>query len=528
MTNLPPDPGPVSGSDEDLERRLRSRSRRHQVVVAVLLLGVLSCSVWIGMSMWKYRLEEAGPLEEVLTTTFVEFQLEWYRSLAYPEENRGEGTWNVEDPLSEARARAMDVLVGLRGVDAHLVGPFRALMDVLLQTASPESAPTDAAAHIREKLGPVNELLSRHEPWFRLDLEPFDGLLGNRYVSSWMLLVYEVLGTLTFSTVTDKVSLLVVRRRDNLDQDTSRHGYVRRDDTLSAFVLQDNATAFVADALMPCVSNPDHLFDSRLSDLPASLKGPYRRLVEASIREIRDWTGVSGEGLGKVAAMVTQRTSIYGRVTRRAASLGVNLVQPDGLLWPRSFAWQLQLENTAMQRKGEKLAPDEGLEQLLSLTESLEESECRTVLEAMAWMIIRSVGTHEARHVLDIRNGVPVSDCVATLVGEADDPDFVVQVDRETRAFLTQLIEAPDTSRLVLLELATYLLVSNLTVYGNTAEIILLHLVWDGRIPDALEAEEAGQQLLETLATLPEATVSSRARSFYETCLGPYEGLSLL
>ena len=513
-----------------LEKALERKNQITRIAVVSIVVLLMVTGGWVAVGVWGYQPPEPTPLEKCLTGTFVEFQLDWCESLAM-------GSRISEEIAERRKAKvhktADKMLNELEAMDPELRRVFEPLMAGIMEFDHTTLFLEDKSGELHQWLSPINEQLAKYEPRFYLDPEPFDGMVEDEFVSAFMLVVYEVLDhrVYTLSTGGDEpVELMVVRRRDTLDADAYIHGYVRRDDADAAFVLQDNATSFVADHLFPSLLEPDAAFNELFKDeLPGELKKPYRVLMELVQMELQEAAGVDREALKDVARLVAKRASIFKSVEHRARKFGLPLKKPDGLLWPRSFTRQVMIENTELNQQGEELTSDKEMEQLSKLARQLDEDEANQILVKISDLMVQSVGAHEARHVVDVRGDTPLSDCIRQRVQIVDgDIGFLTRVDRETRAFLTQMLQSPASVRLTTMRLLNYLYAGRANVYGYAARTILHTIAYpEGESPPGGSRYYYLEDLTARLAALDVETTSQRARVFYEECFGPYEELEL-
>ncbi len=513
-----------------LENRLQQRARLTRYVAAAILVLALGIGGWLASGISSYAPPEAAPLEKLLTEEFAELQLAWFDTISSASRvNAGmaaekQGLFN--DKADKFIARVDEV-------EPRLKESFSLLTETMSKqnqmTLLAEESPSDA---IRSPVAAVNQVLAELEPRFYLEVDNFEGLLDNQYLMGTMLLVYEVLGTLSFAGgegEEGKAELLVVRRRDSLPAQGAAHGYARRDDTSVAFVLQDTATQFAADYIFPSFGRPDAAFELRFEKgVPDHLKGSFKVLVELVHLELKNLSGLDDETIKTVAGNVARRARIFRRAEEAAAKHGVDLKLPDGLVWPRSFASQVLLENTELNKRGEELLLDADKDSLIRVSHALDNPEATAALAAIAQGITRSVGFHEARHVLDIRGEVEAGSCLQERVQITDDdPDFLRSVELEARARLTQFIEAPETVRLSLLSTVSHLYSRSGTANFYAARTILHPLAFADDETNIPRGWDYLNELTLRLGAASPETIATSAKAFYEECFGPYVPLHL-
>ncbi len=513
-----------------LETRLKKRARVTRYVVLLLVAASLGLGAWLASGLASYTPPELTPLEKLLTRDFVDLQLEWFDAIsATSQVNR-----RLAADRAEAFARRAEGFLDLSGkVAPQLREPLTKLLETmrrqdqitLLQSDTPSQA-------LLPPTKEINAVLAGLEPRFVLDVESFEGLLDNQYLIGAMVVIYEHLATLRFRAEGEEkpVELLVVRRRDALPADGYQHGYTRNSDTDLAFVLQDNATAMAAEYVFPSFERPDAAFEKRFgSRVPDDLKNPYRMLLELVHLELREHAGTDGERFKAIAANVARRQQIFKRAAEAAEKHNIHLKLPDGLVWPRSFASRVLLENMELNKKGEKLLYDADRDALVQVARALDNEESDAALKAVAGAIARSVGFHEARHVLDLREGRQAGQCILDRVRIVDrDPEFLRSVELECRAYLTELIEAPETLRLTLLSLVNHLYARSGTAYFYTARTLLHPLAFDKDEANIPTGWEYVQELTIRLAAAEPPALAERARAFHAECFGPYVKLELV
>lgn len=512
-----------------LEEKLRSRARISRFIVLGVLITALSTVVWFSGKLFSFGPPEADPLEQVLAQPFLNLQLSWFETLT-PQARMNEELQASYKEQFDKDARHF--LEQVFEVESDLVPLFKTLIDVMGRFDQLTFLVDDGQTDIKSAVEQVNSRLADYQPRFVLDVEPFDGLIDNKYVTSVMIFVYEVLDTRSFVTATDPlqtVDLLVVRRRDALPTDPYQHGYVRRSDASAAFVLQDNSTSFIAQFLFPSFANSDAAFDKRFgNEVPEELRSPYGVLVELARLELKSVVFAGDEKLKELAAAVAKREKIYQRLEDKAQAMGSRLRKPDGLLWPRSFTHRVLMENTAAHRRGESLLMDSEMDTLLEIANSLDDDEAVATLRQVSDLITDSVAFHEARHVLDVHDEREASQCIRDSVRITDeDEDFWRTVDYETRAYLTQVIEHPPTLRLSLLGLLNHLYSRSGTAYFYTARVILRSLAFQDDEEDIPAGWAYVEELTTRLASLDGDTVRLRAADFYKECFGEYQPLQL-
>ena len=512
-----------------LEDSLRKRAHTSRLIVLVVLVVACGAVAWFSGQLVSFGPPEAEPLERVLTEPFLDLQLSWFETLTT------QARMNEELQASYIKQFNKDAAIFLAEVaevEPQLVPAFKALTESMAKFDQLTFLIEDGQQDVKQVVAGLNTQLAEYEPRFVLDVEPFDGLIDNKYVTSVMIFVYEVLDTRSFVTghePPETVDLLVVRRRDALPTDPYQHGYVRRSDASAAFVLQDNSTSFVARFLFPSFKSRDAAFKRRFDGrVPDELLSPYGVLVELAQLELKSVVSASATKIEEVAEDVAKREKIYERLALRAEGMGIRIRKPDGLLWPRSFTHKVLMENTAVNRRGEALLMDSDMNSLLEIAGRLDDQESLTMLHQVSSLITDSVAFHEARHVLDVRNEREASDCIRERIRITDDDeDFWRTVDYETRAYLTQIIEHPPTLRLSLLGLLNHLYHRSGTAYFYTARTILRPLAFAEDETDIPGGWAYVEQLTMRLASLDGDTVRKRAEEFYEECFGTYQPLKL-
>lgn len=513
-----------------LEQRLQKRSRMTRYVGIAILVGALGVGGWLASGIASYAPPEASPLEQLLTEDFAELQLAWFDTISSASRVNAGMAAEKQGQFNEKVDR---FIAKVAEVEPELKESFTRLTQTMSKqnqmTLLEEENPSDA---IRKPVSAVNEVLARLEPRFYLEVDNFEGLLDNQYLMGTMLLVYEVLGTLSYRGGDEEgndAQLLVVRRRDSLPAQGAAHGYVHRDDTSVAFVLQDTATQFAADYIFPSFGRPEAAFELRFErGVPDRLKAPFKVLVELVHLELRTLAGLDEETMKTVAGNVARRARIFNRASEAALKHGVDLKLPDGLVWPRSFASRVLLENTELNKRGEELLLDGDKDSLIQVSRALDNDVATAALDAIAQGITRSVGFHEARHVLDIRSEVEAGTCLQERVQITDDdPDFLRSVELEARARLTQFIEAPETVRLTLLSTVAHLYSRSGTADFYAARTILHPLAFADDEENIPRGWDYVSELTLRLGAAPPETLATSARAFYEECFEPYVPLRL-
>ena len=524
-------PPPPKSTDDlvEFEQGLAKKARAIRWVIISLAVVAAVVGGWFWMDWSSRQPDEPSELEKVLSGPFVDVQMEWFRSLAL--------TSQYNRSLQTEQSEKLDLAVGalldrLDEVAPNLKEPIAAMLGTLRELDQMAFLMDEGTGALREKIHAVNEVLSGLEPRFYVDPEAFQGILDKDYLTAVMLLVYEVLGTEIFTPADESippVELLVVQRIDTLPPDASRHGYVRQEDSQAAFILQKNATNFVTDYLLPSMQRPDMAFENLFEGrLPDDLKRPYRALLELVELELRNVAGAETALFEETVELLAERGKIYGKIERSAERLGVRLRRPDGLLWPRGLLWKLLEENVALIKKGQELASRKDLDHLSEIQHILGDAAHREVLVAVTDHLVGAVGVHEARHVLDVREGHAAGDCIRRRVRLRDqDENFWTDVELEARAYLTQLVETPSAAYMTLLSLVNHLYQRSGTVNFYAARTILHSLAYnddEDDIPD--RAWEYLEEVAIRLAAMEREDLSTRARALYESCFGEYVGLT--
>jgi hypothetical protein len=514
-----------------LETQLKKRARLTRFAVIIILAAAISAGAWLAAGVASYSPPDATPLETLLTKEFQEVQFAWFDTISSTSRVNAN---MAADKQGKYQAKAAAFLASAEAVDVSLKAPLSVLLDTMGKqnqlTLLEEEQPADT---IRAPVALVNDALARLTPRFYLEVDNFEGLLNSQYLMGVMVVVYEVLGTQKFAGgdgADQQVEMLVVRRRDSLPAQGAAHGYARRDDTSVAFVLQDAATQFAASTILPSFERPDAAFELRFEKgVPDRLKSAYRVLVELVHLELRKLTGLDEATMKTVAGYVAKRARIFKRASEAAAKHGVDLKLPDGLVWPRSFASRVLLENTELHKRGEKLLYDADKDDLIQISRALDNQQAVMALDAMARGIARSVGYHEARHVLDIRSDVEAGTCIRERVQITDgDEDFLRSVELEARSRLTELIEAPDTVRLSLLGLVSHLYSRNGTANFYAARTLLHALAFAKDEEGIPRGWDYLEELTLRLGAASPEEIANRSRAFYEACFGPYVPLQLV
>jgi len=504
-----------------LEDRLRSKARiaRWSVIAAALLLS--GGGIWAAVKMSSYSPPEPAPVEELLVGPFADLQLEWFEGLSLSARVNKQMESEKREQFREAAAAFLDKA---REVDPSFEEPFRKLTETMEGHDQISLIVADPYDALKGSVGAINQVLAKQRPRFLLDVEPFEGLLDERYLMGGMICTYEVLDELRYrrSGVGEPADLLVVRRRDYLPADSYRQGFVRRRDASVALVLQDNATAFAADYLFPSFDRPDAAFEKRFAEGAAmELKGPYRAMVELAQMELKRAAGADDETFRRVVSAVSRRSAIYQRIELNAARLGIRLKRPDGLLWPRTFPYEVQRRNTEANKRGEQLIPDTDRKAFSKVSEELDDDEANRILAAVSRLVSRSVGFHEARHVFDIREDREASACVRDRVHLADDdPEFLRDIDLELRAHLTQIVESPETTRLTLITLLSHLYQRSGTAYFYAARTLLHPLAWHDPADEPPHGIAYAEELTLRLVALDPDELGKRSRAFWQECYG--------
>lgn len=512
----------------DLETSLKNKARVTRWIAVAIMAAFAGAAVWFGGKLISFGPPKPTPVETLLTGQFIELQLSWFETLT----TGSRINKNLQADRARSFKEAADEFVAeAENVDSTLAASFRTLTDVMGKHDQVTFLIEDGNKELREASAAVNEALSTLSPRLVVDVEPFEGLLNDNYVTASMLFVYEVLETWRFDWGDgsgEPVELKVVRRRDTLSTEAYLHGYVRRQDASAAYVLQDNATSFVARSIFPSFKNPGIIFEKQFGRrVPEFMNEPYRVLLELVQLELKSAAGADDELFNKTAELVSRRERIYQRVEEKAEKMGIRIRKPDGLLWPRSFTHEVLKHQTETKKQGEQLMVDRDEDDLIAIAAELDSDEHERVLEAVAGLITRSVTFHEARHVLDVRQGLEPGDCVLDRVRITDDDmDFLRSVEMESRAFLTEVIEAPEAMRLTLLQLANHLYYRNWTVYFYTARTVLQPLAFTEEEKDSLPSGwDYLEELTLRLASLDKEVLRNRARKLYGECFGEYVGL---
>jgi len=103
-----------------------------------------------------------------------------------------------------------------------------------------------------------------------------------------------------------------------------------------------------------------------------------------------------------------------------------------------------------------------------------------------------------------------------------EDQEYVLVLDRELRAYLTQLIESPRTTWLTLLELVSHLYGDEGSVYRDVAVLLVPGLISGGSRPTMDVEPETIDGWVSQLLSLTDEEIRRRAIGFFETNLGPY------
>jgi hypothetical protein len=514
-----------------LEERLHKKAKMTRYIVAIIVIAAVGVGGWLASGISSYSPPEASPLEKLLTERFEEVQMAWFDTISSASVVNAN---MLAEKTGQFKEKTKAFLEEVGEVESSLKEPFTILLEAMGEQSQmsllENEQPADA---IRAQVALVNDALAKLSPRFHLDVDNFEGLLDNQYLMGVMVVVYEVLGTLQFTAgdgEDDKVDLLVVRRRDSLPAEGAVHGYVRRADTSVAFVLQDTATDFAARYIFPSFERSDAAFELRFKRrVPDGLKPAYKVLVELVQLELRKLTSLDEAAMKTVSGNVAKRARIYKRALEAAAKHGIDLKVPDGLVWPRSFASRLLLENTELHKRGEKLLYDQDKDDLIQISRALDDEATTVALQSIAHGITRSVAFHEARHVIDVRNEVEAGECVRNRVQITDDdPDFLRTVELEARSRLTELIEAPETVRLSLLNTISHLYYRSGTANYYAARTILHPLVFakdEENIPRGWDYQE--EMTMRLGAATPE-DIKTKAIAFYEECFGPYVPLKIV
>ncbi|MFH1530034.1 MAG: hypothetical protein ABIK09_04760 [Pseudomonadota bacterium] len=522
-------PSPSKDDLAEFEEGLAKKARAIRWVILAVAIVAAVVGGWLWADWSSRQPDEPTDLEKALSGPFVEVQMEWFRSLAL--------TSQYNRSLQMEQSEKLDLAVGrllnrLEEVAPELKEPMAALLGSLRELDQAAFLLDEGTGPLRERIHAVNDVLADLEPRLYVDPESFQGILDKDYLTAVMLLVYEVLGTEIFTPQTgdeDPVELLVVQRIDTLPPDSSRHGYVRQEDTRAAFILQKNATNFVTEYLLPSMQHPDMAFENLFGDrLPDDLKKPYRALLQLVEIELRTAAGAEDALFEETVELLVDRGKVYGKIEKNAERLGIRLHKPDGLIWPQGLLWKLIEENVAVTKKGQELASRRDLNRLSKIQRTLGDGTHRRVLVAMLDHLVGAVGVHEARHVLDVRQGHTAGDCIRRRVRLRDgDEDFWTEVELEARAYLTQLIEMPEASYMTLLSLLNHLYQRSGNVNFYAGRTLLHSLAYDEEeddIPD--RAWEYLEEVAIRLAAMERDDLKERARALYEDCFGEYVSLS--
>jgi hypothetical protein len=297
-----------------------------------------------------------------------------------------------------------------------------------------------------------------------------------------------------------------------------------------AFVLQDTATDFAASYIFPSFERADAAFELRFDkQAPDRLKPAYKVMVELVQLELRNLASLDEETMKAIAGNVAKRARIYKRALEAAAKHGVDLKVPDGLVWPRSFASRVLLENSELHKRGEKLLYDQDKDDLVQISRALDDDATTAALESVARGITRSVAFHEARHVIDIRDEVEAGECIQDKVRITDDdPDFLRSVELEARSRLTELIEAPETVRLSLLNTISHLYYRGGTANFYAARTILHPLAFAEDEEDIPRGWDYLEEMTMRLGAETPEDIKTKAIAFYEECFGSYVPLKVV
>lgn len=511
-----------------LEAALHKRTRLTRLVAVVILLAAGAGGVWLAMGMRAYTPPDPSPLETLLTESFPELQLDWFDTIATSTQVNKR---LLMDRQEKFMTRCTSFLEEVREVEPTLEAPFNALLETMRKHDQVSLLAETPGKALAAPVTELNKALAGLEPRFIIDVEYFEGVLDNSYLVGGMLCVYEVLETLRYSPGDgdEAPQLLVVRRRDSLPTDSYTHGYVKRDDTSLAFVLQDNATSFAADYIFPSFERADVAFSGLFGDrVPRDLEEPYRILLELVHLQLRDAAGVDETRFNEVAQAVSKRAKIFARVEKSAEAQDVRLKKPDGLVWPRTFASRVLLANTEANKRGEKLLYDSDKDQLIEVSRLLDDPEAERILRAAARLITRKVGFHEARHVVDVRKGIEAGPCIRERVRIIDqDPDFLRSVELECRAALTEIIEARESIRLTLMSLLNHLYLRSGTDAFYAARTVLHPLAFTDEDKSIPRGWEYVREMTLRLAAADEETLRERALAFHAECFGEYVPLTL-
>jgi hypothetical protein len=513
---------------DDLELKLHKRTRMTKWVIAIILLVSIGISGWLLSGLAGYSPPEPTPLERLLTTRFADLQLDWFETLSTGSRVNKR---LLVDKQEKFMTSAEKFLAEIKEYHPDLHTPMTKLLETMRRYDQISLLAETPAKALGEPVAETNKVLEGLTPRFMLDVEHFEGLINDSYVVAGMIRVFEILNILHFSAGerTDTIDLYVVRVRDTLPSQAFRHGYTRRDDADLAFVLQDNATSHASDYLFPSFARADAAFERRFKDrVPDEMKKPYRVLLELVQLELRDLAETSKETFDEVAGNVAKRAQIFKRAEEMAEKLGISLKRPDGLLWPPTFAAHVLLENTEANKKGEKILYDSDKDALMEVTRALDNDEAQHILEAVANGIVRAVGFHEARHVLDVRDAREAGFCIRDKVRIVDrDPDFLRSVDLECRAYLTEIIEAPETVRMTLLGLLNHLYSRSGTTNFYAARTLLHPLVFEKDEENIPYGWNYIEELTLRLAAAEPEQLKAKALSFYAECFDDYVPLTL-
>ena len=503
-----------------LELSLKKKARMTRIMVVAILVLVVGVGGWFGLGLWSYTPPEPTPLEELLTGPFVEVQLSWFDMLST---SARVSEVLAADKLQKLRAANTDFITQAKEVDPKLEEPFKALLAKMESHDQFSLLAEEPDKALAKEVSDVNAVLATMTPKFVLDVEPFEGLLGDKYLVGGIVCVYELLETYRFKTDDPEalpIELKVVRRRDAMPGASHRHGFVNREDAAVALVLQDNATTFAADYIFPSFERVDAAFDKRFEkQVDDYLKEPYGVLVELVQLELRTLAGGDEKVFKEAAANVAKRAKIYARIEEKADKLGIRLKSPGGLLWPRTFANKVLMENTKAGKEGERLIHESNVETLIHIARALDDAEADRMLGAVTAAITRSVAFHEARHVVDIRDERWSSLCIDNRVQITDgDPEFLRDVELEARAYLTQIVESPETIRQTLLSLVSHLYYRSGTSRFYAAREILHPLVFEKGEKNIPRGYEYLKEMTLRLGALQPDLLEQRALGFWQEC----------
>lgn len=509
----------------DLEASLARRGRTVRLVLLGIIALVLVAGTLAGLSYLKSKPQELSPLEKVFDQPFVELQLAWYAATSTSAQ------FNIS--IQQERAQALDqaittFLTGLKEADEELVSPMAAVLDRLKKLTQSDVLLEEGNEELSKSLAAVNELLATRSPRLYLDGEPFSGFLQNEYITSLMIMVYQVLGVERIHVKDSEriVELKIVRRVDTLPGTPSRRGYVRVGDTTSAFVLRENATTYITDRLLPAIKSPETSFRDSFEDLPDSLIPPYKAMMELVKIEVRGGLSTDDATFNELMDLLMERSRILGTVLRSAERFSVRLPRPDGLVWPRGFLGQVFEENAKLLKKGDNLVTQNALDRLAEIQAILEDGKHAPVIEQFGDIAVGSIAVHEARHVLDLEDGREAGDCIRQRVALASrDLDFWTEIDLEARSYLTQLIESPTTSRMTQITLFHHLFQRDGTVAFYAARTILHSLAYEEGEKDIPRGFAYLEELLMRVAALGPEEVAQKATELYDTCFDGYQGL---